>query len=112
MIIDGCSAHNGIQQWLDVNGLSNIHVINLQPNGTSRHQTMDHEFIAGTKKKYNYDLIWDLLEIYCHEGGEQRQIPVGVAKVRMESVRVSFHMYMMISQIWIGFVKQFLKKTL
>ena len=53
MIMDGCSAHNGIQEWLDGNGLSYIHVITLPPNVTSRHQPMHQGIIEWTKKKYN-----------------------------------------------------------
>ena len=71
MIMDGCRSHNGIQEWLDENGLSYIHVITLPPNVTSRHHPMYQGIIAWTKNKYKYDLIWDPLEIYCDEGGNR-----------------------------------------
>ena len=64
VILDGCSAHNDIQQYLDANGLGWIHVITLPPNVTSHFQPMDQGVIAWLKKMYKYDLIKLLLEIY------------------------------------------------
>ena len=36
---------------------------------TSRHHPMYQVIISWTKNKYKYDLIQDLIEIYCDEGG-------------------------------------------
>ena len=103
---------NGIQQWIDGNGLSYMHMIPLPPNAASRHQPTDQGIIVCTKKKYKYKIIWDLLWIYCNEEGKHRQFPVGVVRVIMESARVCVHMYMLISQGWIGFGMRRLKKAL
>ena len=110
MIMNGCSDHNVIQEWLDGNGLYHIRVITLPPNVTSRNQPMDQGIIAWTKNKYKYDLIRDLLEIYCDE--KKRQLPVSVARVTMESDGVCVQMYMMISKGCIGFGMRLLKKAL
>ena len=67
VILDGCSAHNKIQEWLDTHGLSWIHVITLPPNVTSRFQPMDQGVIAWTKKSYKYMIISELLDIYDDE---------------------------------------------
>ena len=50
VILDGCSAHNDIQEYLDANGLGWIHVITLPPNVTSHFQPMDQGVIAWLKK--------------------------------------------------------------
>ena len=63
MILDGCSAHNGIQDWLDTHGLAHIHVITLPPNVTSRFQPMDQGIIAWMKKRYKYGIVQLLLYI-------------------------------------------------
>ena len=67
MILDGCSAHNGIQEFLNTNGCSFVKVITLPPNVTSRHQPMDQGVILWTKKKYKYALVCELLDIYSNE---------------------------------------------
>ena len=110
--MDGYSDHNEIQECIDGKHLCYIHVITLTPNVKSRHKLMDQGIIAWTKNKYRYDLIWDLLEIYCDEGKKQRQFPVDVARVMMESDRFCIHIYMMLSQGWIVFGMWILKKTL
>ena len=35
---------------------------------------MDEVIIAWTKNKYKYDILQDLLETYCDEGGETEEI--------------------------------------
>ena len=67
VILDGCSAHEGIQEWLDTNGLAYIHVIKLPPNVTSRLQPMDQGVISWSKKKYKYGLVTDLVTILTNE---------------------------------------------
>ena len=67
IILDGCSAHNGTQEFIDAKGYSFVHVIILPPNVTSRHQPMDQGVIAWTKKKYKYQIISELLEIYSDQ---------------------------------------------
>ena len=67
VILDGCSAHVGIQEYLDSTGRGYIHVIKLPPNVTSRFQPMDQGVIAWVKKTYKYRLISELLVIYCDD---------------------------------------------
>lgn len=62
VILDNCSAHASIQEWLDANGYNYIHIIKLPPNVTSRHQPMDQGVIAWTKKTYKYQLCLILLK--------------------------------------------------
>ena len=64
VILDGCSAHNSIQEYLNENGLGWIHVITLPANVTSHYQPMDQGVISWVKKMYKYGLITSLLEIY------------------------------------------------
>ena len=64
VIIDVCRAHVGIQEWLDANGIGQIHIITLPPNVTFIFQPMDQGIIAWLKRLYNYELVVDLIEIY------------------------------------------------
>jgi hypothetical protein len=50
VILDGRSAHNGIQEWLNDNGHPHIHCIYLPPNVTSMYQPMDQGVLSWLKK--------------------------------------------------------------
>ena len=64
VILDGCSAHNGIVEWLEESGFFNIHVVFLPPNVTSMYQPMDQGAISWVKKIYKFTLVDKLLKIY------------------------------------------------
>ena len=64
VIIDVCSAHVGIQDWLDENGIGQIHIITLPPNVTYIFQPMDQGIITCLKRLYSYELVVDIIEIY------------------------------------------------
>ena len=78
VVLDGCSAHGDIQERLDQNGMSYIHVLTLPPNVTSRLQPMDQSVISLLKKSYKYKLISDLMKILFNE----QNLAVAVASRR------------------------------
>ena len=78
VVLDGCSAHGDIQERLDQNGMSYIHVLTLPPNVTSRLQPMDQGVISWLKKRYKYKLISDLMKILSNE----QNLAVAVASRR------------------------------
>ena len=63
VILDGCSAHNDIQSYLNMNNMDFIHIIYLPPNVTSKYQPMDQGVISWMKKGYKYNMIKKILFI-------------------------------------------------